>query len=82
MQTAIQTTATKKALEFLELNRYRVDIEWDNPTPECFQIFQVLLDNGLLVDRRGQKCNVINRYGPNPNGLVEISDINRMYLGW
>lgn len=79
MRTAVQTESTKRAILYLQQKGIKSDINWDNPTPDCFKIFNVLLDAGLLVDRNGWQCSVINRYGPNPHGLVDTSAINQKY---
>lgn len=79
MQTIVQNEHVKRALSYLQSNGYKTDINWDNPTHYCFKVFNILLKEGLLVDRNGWQCNVINRYGPNPHGLVDVSGINAKY---
>lgn len=81
MQTAVQTTATKKAIEYLKSKSMNIVIDWDNPKSEDFAVFSELKRVGLLVDRWGQKCSVINRYGPNPHGLVSSDAIEAKYGG-
>lgn len=79
MQTVVQTERAKKALQYLQQNGFKTEIDWDNPTSEDFAVFSELKRVGLLVDRWGQKCEVINRYGPNPHGLISETAIEAKY---
>lgn len=80
MNQIIKTPHGIKAINWLKSKGINHEFNWDKPTEMDYRIWEAMRTARVLVDRRGNECQVINQYGPNPHGLTAESGINAMYL--